>query len=204
MLNNPLRPIGSPVTHENWPLNWPDFATSPARYRWPARSRHTVACMHRFSHILGRPCEPAVWFMSESRAVATSRQGKYADLPIISSSFEMATVLKGLYNASSIMPNNPLRPIGSPVTHENWPLNWPDFAASPARLCWPARSRHTVACMHRFSHILRRPCEPAVWFMSESRAVATSRRGKYADLPIISSSFEMAMVLKGLMHINVD
>ena len=75
-------------------------------------------------------------------------------------------------NASSILLNNPLRPIGSPVTHVNWPMNWPDFAASPARLRWPARSRYIVACMHRFSHILGIPPEPAVWFMSESRAVA--------------------------------
>ena len=60
---------------------------------------------------------------------------------------------------------------GKPVTHENWPMNWPDFAALPAHLGWPACNRHTVACMHRFSHILRWPPEPAVWFMFESGAV---------------------------------
>ena len=59
---NPLRPIGSPVTHENWPMNWPDFATSPALLGWPARNRHTAACMHRFSHIL-MTTELVVWFM---------------------------------------------------------------------------------------------------------------------------------------------
>ena len=71
--------------------------------------------------------------------------------------------------------NNPLRPIGSPVTHESWPMNWPDFAASPARVGRPARSRHTLACMHRFSHIFRWPPEPAVWFMSEWRAVTNDQ-----------------------------
>ena len=74
-------------------------------------------------------------------------------LPISSSSFEMATSVKGLYNASSIMLNNPLTPIGSPVTHENWLINWPDFATSPARLGWSARNRHNGG-MHAsiFSH----------------------------------------------------
>ena len=45
---------------------------------------------------------------------------------------------------------NPLTPIGSPVTHVNWPMKWPDFAASPAHLGWPARSRHMHASI--FSH----------------------------------------------------
>ena len=75
----------------------------------------------------------------------------------------------------TIMHNNPLTPIGSLVTYENWPMNWPDFAASPARLGWPACKRHTVACMHWFSHILRWPPEPAVWFMSELGEVASEQ-----------------------------
>ena len=105
----------------------------------------------------------------------------------------------------SIKPNiqsiNPLTPIGSPVTHENWPMNWPNFAASPALLGWPARNRHTAACIHRFSHILRWPPEPVVWFMSESRAVANEHKGYKRTLPIISSSFWMAVGVKGLTNI---
>ena len=50
-----------------------------------------------------------------------------------------------------MLPDNPLRPIGSPVTHESWPINWPNFAASPARVGQPARSRRTHALI--FSHI---------------------------------------------------
>ena len=37
--------------------------------------------------------------MSEWRAVAIEQARTYADLPIISSSFEMATVARGLYHA---------------------------------------------------------------------------------------------------------
>ena len=67
---------------------------------------------------------------------------------------------------------NPFTSVGSYLTHQNWPLNWPDFAAWPTLPSWPAHSKHTVACMHRFSHILLRVSpEPAVWFMSEWRAV---------------------------------
>ena len=77
-------------------------------------------------------------------------------------------------------------------------MNWPDFAASQARLGWPAHNRHTVACMHRSSHILRWPPEPAVWLMSELGAVAGEQAMIWADLPIISSSFEMTLrVSKG-------
>ena len=93
---------------------------------------------------------------------------------------------------------NPLRPIGSPVTHENIPTNWPNFTASPALFGWPAHNRHTAACIHRFSHILRWPPEPVVWFMSESRAVANEHEGYKWTLSIISSSFWMAVGLKGL------
>ena len=92
---------------------------------------------------------------------------------------------------------NPLTPIGSPVTHENWPMNWPNFAVSPALLGWPARNRHTAACIHRFSHILRWPPELVVWFMSESRAVANEHEGHKRTLPIISSSFEWLSASKG-------
>ena len=48
---------------------------------------------------------------SGERSRSTER-GEYVDLPIISSSFEMATVVKGLYNALSIMLNNPLTTVG--------------------------------------------------------------------------------------------
>ena len=95
--------------------------------------------------------------------------------------------------------HNPLRTIGSPVTHENWPMNWPNFAVSPALLGWPARNRHTAACIHRFSHLLRTPPVPVVWIMSESRAVANEHEGHKRTIPIISSSFWMTVVLKGLM-----
>ena len=37
-------PIGSYSTHENSP----DFAALPTRFGWPARNRHTVACVHQF------------------------------------------------------------------------------------------------------------------------------------------------------------
>ena len=76
-------------------MNWPNFATSPACLGWPAFNRHTVACKHRLTHILWWPPEPAVWFMSEWRAVAIEQAKTYADLRIVSSSFEMATVVKG-------------------------------------------------------------------------------------------------------------
>ena len=99
--------------------------------------------------------------------------------------------------------NNFLRPIGSPVTHENWPMNLPNFAASPALLGWPARNRHTVACIHRFSHVLTWPSEPVVWFMSESRAVANEHERYKRTLPIISSSFWMTVGLKGLTNVIV-
>ena len=93
---------------------------------------------------------------------------------------------------------NPLTLIGLPVTHENLPTNWPNFTALPALLGWPARNRHTAACIHRFSHILRWPAEPVVWFMSESRAVANEHEGCKWTLSIISSSFWMAVGVKGL------
>ena len=38
---NSLTPIGSYSTHENSPRNSLDFAASPARFGWPASSRHT-------------------------------------------------------------------------------------------------------------------------------------------------------------------
>ena len=85
----------------------------------------------------------------------SSRRGKYADIPITSSSFQMATDVRGLYNASSIMPTNPLTSNGNFSSQANRPSNRPDFAASPGRLGWPAHSRPTLACTHRFSHILR-------------------------------------------------
>ena len=45
---NPLTPTGVNSTQENSPRNSPNFATSPARLGWPARSRHTAACKRRF------------------------------------------------------------------------------------------------------------------------------------------------------------
>ena len=79
-------------------------------------------------------------------------------------------------------------------------MNWPNFAMSPALLGWPACNRHTAACVHRFSHILRWPPEPVVWFMSESRAIANEHEGYKRTLPIISSSFWMAVGLRGLYN----
>ena len=76
---------------------------------------------------------------------------------------------------------------------------WPDPISLP-RLSWTARNRHTVTCMHQFSHILRWPPEPAVWFMSNWRAVSIEQARTYADLLIISSSFEMARIVEGLRH----
>ena len=96
MLNNPLTPIGSNSIQENSPRNSPDFAASPACLGWPARSRHTAACMHQFFHILGRPGEPVVWFTSESGAVGSEQARTYVGLPIISSGFETAAGVRGL------------------------------------------------------------------------------------------------------------
>ena len=62
---------------------------------------------------------PAVWIMPEWRAVDRAETRKYEDLPIISSSSEIAAVVGGLYNALSVMLNNPLTTIGSYTTHEN-------------------------------------------------------------------------------------
>ena len=141
-----------------WPTRidlWidPNFAASPALLGWPARNRHTAACIHRFSHILRWPPEPVVWFMSESRAVANEHEGHKRTLPIISSSFWMTVGVKGLYNAIFYSLYNPLTPIGSPVTHENWPMNWPQFrrVAGASRL---ACTQQTHCGMHTsiFSH----------------------------------------------------
>ena len=74
---------------------------------------------------------------------------------------------------------NPLTTVETYLSHENWPMNWPDFTASPAHLDGPTRNRHTVAYMYRFAHILKWPPELAVWFMSEWRAVTShDRAGK--------------------------
>ena len=143
---------------------------------------------------------PAVWIMPEWRAVDRAETRKYEDLPIISSSSEIAAVVRGLYNALSVMLNNPLTTIGSYTTHENSPGNSPDFVTPASRFGWPARSRHAVACMHRFSHILRASCVPAVWIMPEWRAVDRAETRKYEDLPIISSSSEIAAVVRGLIE----
>ena len=51
---------------------------------------------------------PAVWIMPEWRAVDRAETRKYEDLPIISSSSEIAAVVRGLYNALSVMLNNAL------------------------------------------------------------------------------------------------
>ena len=113
------------------------------------------------------------------------------------SSLLLLTLLYMLWHWWSIK-LNPLTPIGSNSTQQNSPRNFPDFAASTARFSWPARSRHTAACMHRFFHILRQPREPTVWFMSESGAVASEQARTYVDLPIISSGFETAVRVRGL------
>ena len=93
---NPLTSIGNNSSQENSPRNSPDFATSPARLSWPACSRHTAACMHRFFHIFGRPGEPAVWFMSESGAIGSWQARTYVGLPITSSGSEADAGVRGL------------------------------------------------------------------------------------------------------------
>ena len=134
--------IGSYTTYENSPTNAPD-----------THNRHTVACMHRFFYILRRPPELAVWFMSKSRAVASEHARIEVDLTIVSSSFEMAPVMKGLYNALSIMLYNPLTAIESYTTHENSPTNTPYFATI-AGAFWLACTQQTHCGMHAsiFSH----------------------------------------------------
>ena len=91
------------MTHENWPMNWPDFATSPALLGWPARNRHTAACIHRFSHILRRPPVPVVWFMSESRAVANEHEGHKRTIPAV---FEWLSSSRGYNIKIFIFPKN--------------------------------------------------------------------------------------------------
>ena len=122
----------------------------------------------------------------------------YRSLPAV---LKRLRSLEGYSTASSIVLNNPLTTIGSYTTHENSPRNSPDFASSTAYLGWPACSRHTAACMHRFFHILGRPGEPAVWFMSESGAVGSWQARTYVGLPITSSGFETAAVVRGLNSI---
>ena len=72
------------------------------------------------------------------------------DLSILSSSFEMATVVKGLYNALSIMLYNPLMMTRSNTTPMNSSMNSPDFAALPVCFGWPARNRNAAAGINRF------------------------------------------------------
>ena len=75
---NPLTPIGSPVTHENWPMNWPDFATSPARLGWPATQQtHCGIGMHAsiFSTYSDDHPSRQSGFMSEWRAIAIEHAG---------------------------------------------------------------------------------------------------------------------------------
>ena len=96
LVHNPLMPTGRirpKRIHLGIP---PHFATSPALWGWPASSRHTAACMHRFFHVLGRPGEPAVWFMSESGTVGSWQARTYVGLLIISSGFETAAGVRGL------------------------------------------------------------------------------------------------------------
>ena len=97
---------------------------------------------------------------------------------------------------------DPLTSIGNNSTQENSPRNSPDFAMSPARLSWPACSKHTAACMHRFFHILGRLGEPAVWFMSESGAVGSWQARTYVGLSITSSGFETAAGVRGLRYLH--
>ena len=130
------------------------------------------------------------------QAVVTRWTWVYFNQPVV---FSLQCVWRSWCLIEDEMDVNPFTSVGSYLTHENWPLNWPDFAAWPTLPCWPAHSRHTVACMHRFSHILSLSPEPAVWFMSEWRAVRIDHARKYAELSIISSSFEMATVVKGLI-----
>ena len=60
------------------------------------------------------------------------------------------TICKTLCNLHNEVNNNPLMPIGSYMTYENWPMNWPDFAASSRLAC----TQQTHCGMHAaiFSH----------------------------------------------------
>ena len=145
---NPLRPVG-----RRWPTRidlWID-PISPALLGWPARNRHTAACVHRFSHILRWPPEPVVWFMSELRAVANEHEGYKRTLPIISSSFWMAVGLRGLYNAIFYSLYNPLRPVG-----RQWPTRidlWID-PISPRRRRFSAGLHATDTLRHAYIDFL--------------------------------------------------
>ena len=88
-----------------------------------------------------------------------------------------------------------LTPIGSNSTQENSPRNSPNFAGAFGLAC---TQQTTAACMYRFFHILRRPGEPAVWFMSESGAAGSEQARTYVGPPIISSGFETAASVRGL------
>ena len=65
------------------------------------------ACIDFLTCSDNHPCRQSGLCPSGERS-RSSRRGKCEDLPIISSGFEIATVVEGLYNASSIMPDNPL------------------------------------------------------------------------------------------------
>ena len=128
----------------------------------------------------------------------SSTRGKYVDLPIISSSFEMATVVKGLYKALSIMLNNPLRTVGHirPTRIDLWtdPISprRPRVSASlhAADTLWHA-------CIDFLTYSDDHASRQSGLCPSGERS-RSSTRGKYVDLPIISSSFEMSTVVKGL------
>ena len=86
VLVNPLTTIGSYTTHENSPGNSPDFVTPASRFGWPARSRHAVACMHRFSHILRASCVPASGLCPSGERSIERRRGNmriYRSFPAV-------------------------------------------------------------------------------------------------------------------------
>ena len=76
-------PIGSPVTRVNWPMN---FRRVAGWLGWPARNRCTVACMHRFSYILGWPPEPASGLCPSGERSRSSMRGykrTYWSFPVV-------------------------------------------------------------------------------------------------------------------------
>ena len=157
---NPLMPIGSTRYPSCQLVSAGLHATDTL---WPA-------CINFLTYSDDHPSWQSGLSLRGERSRSSSRGYKwtYQSFPAV---LKLLRALKGLYVASSILLCNPLMSIGSPVIQVNWPMNWFDFAVPLAHLGWSAQNRHTVACMHQFSYILRWPPEPAVCFMSELRVI---------------------------------
>ena len=91
-----VNPLGSNSTQENSPRNSPDFASSPARFGWPAHSKHTAAaCIDFFTYSDDHGSRQS-GLCSESGAVASEQARTCVNLPIISSGFKTAAGIRGL------------------------------------------------------------------------------------------------------------